>query len=182
MIEKMQDGYKYEETQLRKADPRIELDYGNFPFAYGLDLVDNFLKDRGVNSYKLSIDNIILCKSPSPDSLSIRRLGLVDSLKVDQRNLAFATLTADQKTGLIDPTYGYPVDNSVMYVAVLAPDAARAQAYAQAFMIMGVDAMGTFYDSNKEEPVDAFIVFNVDGQNFTASTPGFDSALIHVSQ
>ncbi len=49
----------------------------------------------------------------------------------------------------IDPLTGYPVDHTLLMVSVFAPTCAEAEAYANAFMVMGPDKTKAFLNNHR---------------------------------
>ena len=62
----------------------------------------------------------------------------------------------------IDPRTGQPVQHSLLSATVMAPDCATADAYATAFMVLGVEGAQKVLDKHKELRV-YFIYEDTDG-------------------
>ncbi|MDZ4824308.1 MAG: FAD:protein FMN transferase [Flavobacteriales bacterium] len=183
-VEQFGEDNKYRESQLRKHDPRIELDFGKFAYAYALDMAGAYLQERGIRDFRLTLDDIVLCYGFENDTTSAITLTAEgDSLRLS--NQAIAIKEFEDKKSYVDPTYGYPIifdpENTKEYVYVLAPSAVFAEAYAQAFMIMGTDEITAFYDSNKQEPIEVLLLDQLDSQWLSSFTPAFGNALINTA-
>ncbi|MBL7942306.1 MAG: FAD:protein FMN transferase, partial [Flavobacteriales bacterium] len=108
MIEKTDTAGQYVETQLRKADPRIRLNFGKFPYAYALDMVGGFLLEQDITDFRLILDDVVLCHGFSADAITAFPITLEnDSVRVINSGAAFRDL--DDKMKMMDPAYGYPV-------------------------------------------------------------------------
>jgi len=174
----------YRETQIRKRDPRTEIDFGKALFAYALDHVAYFFKERGLENFQLQLGTTFISSQQSADSLGYVNVQLPDTLvseDLDIKGQAFVFHTASDKVGLIDATYGFPVENNIEYVGVIAPTALKAEAFATAFLSMGIEEVMKFYGNYPDEPVDALILYRDNGVLQSASTNGFDKRLVHVS-
>jgi thiamine biosynthesis lipoprotein len=169
---------RYRETQIRKRDSRTEIDFGRLLFAYALDHVTDFMRSKGVVNFRLRIGNAYRASQSYTDSLAFVKLEFPDTMvseDLDIHDRAFVFKTVTDKAGLVDGTYGYPVDNSVEYVGVLAPTALQAEAYATAFLAMGVDEIMRFYDNYPDEEIETLIIYREGEMLKSASTGDFDA-------
>jgi FAD:protein FMN transferase len=175
-------GYDYTETQLRKADPRIELDITSLAAAVALDHIAQFLKDKGVIQMRIQYGRSIICFGNHSDSLNYAGLGLASDSgeqKIRLTNLAFTYKTAEDKVNMVDPTYGYPVDNEMMYVATACPTLAQAEVFSEAFCIMGLEQAALYYQNDSNSTVQSYIFYLTEDQILhNASTNGFDRLLL----
>ena len=125
------------------------------------------------------------------DSLNIVPIGISDD-SADQYirlvNMAFSAKRAQDKTLMIDPTYGYPVENEMAFVAVAAPTMAEAYVFSEAFMSMGLEKASEYYSRNVESKIQSFMFYADEKINNTnpeekslhsASTEGFDRLMVH---
>jgi thiamine biosynthesis lipoprotein ApbE len=182
MNEISSNGYDYVETHLRKADPRIELDMTNFAAAMAIDHLANFLKERGVVQVRIKYGKSTVCFGQHDPSLNLVSTGLASDSgdqKIQLFNHAFTYKVAEDKAFMVDPTYGYPVENEMMYVATACPTLAQAEVFAEAFCIMGIDQASTYYQSDSNSTVQSYIFFMGDDQMLhNASTKAFDAMLV----
>jgi thiamine biosynthesis lipoprotein ApbE len=92
---------------------------------------------------------------------------------------ALASRTAQEKMGMIDPTYGYPVSNEMVFVSVAAPSLVEAEIFSEAFMIMGLEKASDYYMKNEQSRIESFMLYEIDEQLQSASTEGFDRIMLH---
>ncbi|MBX7052070.1 MAG: FAD:protein FMN transferase [Flavobacteriales bacterium] len=179
--EMFDDSLHYKESQVRKADPRIEADFTLIAAALAIDHIGEYLKGHGVKQYRIRYGRDILTHGADVDSLNIVTLGVAQD-STDQairlQNMAFSSRNNNDKPGMIDPTYGYPVENEMVYVAVAAPSMVEAAVYSETFMMMGLEKAGEYYTENPETRVQSFMFYMSDSILHSASTIGFDSMLI----
>ena len=64
----------------------------------------------------------------------------------------------------IDPRTGYPVQHSILSSTVIAKDCASADAYATAFMVMGLDSAKAFCEAHPE--LDAYFICSGEGDKY----------------
>jgi thiamine biosynthesis lipoprotein len=77
----------------------------------------------------------------------------------------------------IDPLTGYPVQHSLLSVSVLAPDAATADGYATAFMVMGYEKALRYLESHPG--LEAFFIVAGEAGAFTThATPGLQAYIL----
>lgn len=172
---------RYFESQVRKSDPRIEADFVLIAAALAMDHMGEYLKNAGVKQYRIRYGKQILTYGSAVDSLNIISLGVAqDSTdqKLRLQNLAFSSRNNLDKPGMIDPTYGYPVENEMVYVAVAAPTMVEASVFSETFMMMGLEKAGEYYNENPETRVQSFMFYMSDSTLHSASTVSFDSMLI----
>ncbi len=176
------DGYTYLESHIRKADPRIELDFTKIAAANALDQINQFLIGKGAKQVRIQYGRSYIVYGAHNDSLQQVGIGFTNDLgeqKIRLTNHAFTFLTAEDKGGLVDPTYGYIVNNEMMYVATACPSLAQAEAFAEAFCIMGIEQAGWYYQNDSSSVVQSYIFYLDENQQLrNASTNGFDAMLV----
>ncbi|MFN6379969.1 MAG: FAD:protein FMN transferase [Flavobacteriales bacterium] len=181
LIEINNEKNQYTHTLVRKKDPRVEIDFTNIASAYACDMIGDFFTEKGISQFRIKYQKSIICKGIGVDELNIVPLGITgDSLDNSIRliNGAFSLVRVEDKAQLVDPTYGYPVDNEVVYVAVAAKSLSAAVVYSEVFMIMGFDQSSRWYEQNEDSGVHSFMLIQRGKEITSASTVGFDEMLI----
>lgn len=173
------DNHVYLRSQLRKADRRIEADFTGIASAYALDQVGEYLKAKNVKQFRISRGAQLICYGNAVDSLNLQLLGLSGTdqdPKIRLVNRSFCYKTFTDKAGMVDVTYGYPVDNELVYVGVSARTLVESEVFSEAFMIMGYENAGTWYqdENNQNSDVQSLIMFKAGDEIRSASTEGFD--------
>ncbi len=183
-------------------DRRIEkpegfrFDFNAIAQGYSVDLLGRFLEEQGIRRYLVDIGGEVLARgakpdgspwvvgieNPAADSLSERTL----NTRVKLENMALATSGSYRKyreeggvrySHTIDPRTGYPVRHSLLSVSVLAGDAATADGYATAFMVMGYERSREFIAS--QPGLEAFFIVAGEAGTFsTHATPGLQAFII----
>lgn len=146
------DGY------LHKQDSRIQLDASSIAKGYICDIIGNWLNDKKVKNYLVEIGGEITLQGNSPkgkpwriginvpeDDVFQRINGIEDILELNGGGIAtsgnyrnFYYQDGKRYAHTIDPTTGHPVQKNILSSTVIAPDCMTADAYATAFMVMGV--------------------------------------------
>lgn len=138
----------------------IKLDASAIAKGYSVDLVSQFLESKGIENYMVEIGGEVRVKGKNPKN-SPWRIGIespTESAAVSpDRDLQMIILIENgaiatsgnyrqfyYKDGkkfahTIDPRTGYPVQHNLLSVSVYAPDCMTADAYATAFMVLGLE-------------------------------------------
>ncbi|MGM0566465.1 MAG: FAD:protein FMN transferase [Bacteroidota bacterium] len=175
---------------LMKALPEVKVDFNSIAQGYSVDLIGSFLEGEGIENYLVDVGGEVLAKGkkpgkglwkvgiekPAESSNSPRTVKAVVSLK----NRALATSGTYRKyyerdgvrySHTINPKTGYPVDHTLLSVSVMAPNAMLADAYATAFMVMGLQDAREFL-KNQADLDGYFIYSNENGKMRTYATGG----------
>ena len=182
-------GYKkvrLEGRKVVKKDKRLMLDCSSIAKGYGSDVVARFLQKRGVKNYMVEIGGEIVTKGISPkrvpwkigvtrpvdDSLSVSKelqsvINVTDKAMATSGNYRnFYYKNGKKYANTIDPHTGYPVQHNILSATVIADNCATADAYATAFMVMGLEKAQKLLERHPELMA-YFIYSDKDGKNKT---------------
>ena len=177
---------KLEGRKVVKKDKRLMLDCSSIAKGYGSDVVARFLQKRGVKNYMVEIGGEIVTKGISPkrvpwkigvtrpvdDSLSVSKelqsvINVTDKAMATSGNYRnFYYKNGKKYAHTIDPHTGYPVQHNILSATVIADNCATADAYATAFMVMGLEKAQKLLERHPELMA-YFIYSNKDGKNKT---------------
>ena len=138
---------------------RSQLDFSAIAKGYGCDIAARVFTDRGITNYMVEIGGEVVTRGHNPkgqqwrigitkpieDSLSTNNSELQAVMAVN--DMAMATSGNYRKfyykdnrryAHTIDPRTGYPVQHDLLSATVIAPTCAVADAYATAFMVLGM--------------------------------------------
>lgn len=152
-------GYKnvtLEGTKLKKADRRTMLDFSSVAKGYALDCIASLFDSLNIENYLIMIGGEVIVKGMHPEGrpwkIGISRptadMNTESQTALSISNIAMATsgnyLRYYEKNGkryahTIDPISGHPVQHDLLSATVFAPTCAQADAYATAFMVMGME-------------------------------------------
>ncbi len=142
-----------------KKDKRVMLDCSSIAKGYGSDVVANYLHSQGIDNFMVEIGGEVVTHGINEKRLPWR-IGVVkptdDPMNTSQdlqtvlnvTNKAMATSgnyrnfyykNGKKYAHTIDPKTGYPVQHNILSATVLADRCATADAYATAFMVLGLD-------------------------------------------
>ena len=142
-----------------RSDPRVRLDFGAIAKGYAVDCVAELLMREGVSNYMVEIGGEVVTQGINPERLPWK-IGVTkpidDSLNTNNQIQTVLNVTDKAmatsgnyrnfyyKNGkkyahTIDPKTGYPVQHNILSATVLAADCTTADAYATAFMVLGLE-------------------------------------------
>ena len=145
--------------KIRKDCPETMLDCSAIAKGYGVDAVGKYLESEGISNYMVEIGGEVRVRgfnprgelwhvginTPNDDPANINN-DIEQVLQITQLSMATSGNYRNyyEKDGkkyahTIDPHTGYPVQHSILSSTVLAKDCATADAYATAFMVLGMD-------------------------------------------
>jgi len=152
-------GIKIENNKIVKYDPRIMLDASAIAKGQSVDVISEYLENIGVENYLVEIggelrakgvkengDNWIIGIDKPIDNSGYDYRELQAKLKVLDMSVAtsgnyrkFFVKDGQRYSHTIDPHTGYPVEHGLLSTTVIAPNCMTADAFATAFMVLGVD-------------------------------------------
>ena len=188
---------KLDNGKIIKEDPRLMLDCSAIAKGYGVDRVARLLDKKGVNHYMVDIGGEVVVKGknsrmktwriginkPVEDSLSINQ-ELQTILEVSGVGMAtsgnyrkFYYKDGKRYAHTIDPRLGTPVQHNILSATVIAKDCTTADAYATAFMVMGLEKAKAFCEKHPE--LDAYFICSGEGDSYEIYyTPGMEKFVV----
>lgn len=188
---------KIEQNKIIKEDKRLMLDCSSIAKGYGVDQVAKVLKEKGVQNYMVDIGGEIYVNGKNP-KMKNWRIGInkpiEDSLSVNQElqtileitDAAMATSGNYRKfyykdgkryAHTIDPRIGYPIQHNILSATVIAKDCTTADAYATAFMVMGLEKAKALCERHSE--LNAYFICSSDNDNYEIHyTPGMEKFIV----
>lgn len=171
---------KLEDNKIIKQSPHIKFDCSAIAKGYGVDAVGKYLETKGINDYMVEIGGEIRCRGCNPngirwrigitnpqDDISGKQSEIEQVLELTDISLATSGnyrnyyIKDNQKYAhTIDPRTGYPVQHNILSSTVLASDCATADAYATAFMVLGLDSAIQVLNNNPD--INAFFIYSID--------------------
>ena len=181
------------EGKVMKQDPRIMLSCSAIAKGYAVDVIAQLLEQKGIRNFMVDIGGEIVVRGENPKK-DLWRIGINkpvdDSLSMNQEiqtvlnitNIGMATSgnyrnyyykDGKKYAHTIAPRTGYPVQHNILSATVIARDCMSADAYATAFMVMGLEEAEQF--ANAHPDIDAcFIYSDENGKLQTFLTNGME--------
>lgn len=149
---------RLENGKLVKADPRMEIDMNAIAQGYTVDVVAHFLEQKGVQHYMVEIGGEVRTAGRN-DKGEAWQIGIDKPLEQETEGRPLQTVVSLSGKALatsgsyrkfvvrngkkfshaIDPKTGYPITHTLLSVSVKADDCATADAYATAFLVLGLE-------------------------------------------
>jgi thiamine biosynthesis lipoprotein len=151
---------RIENKRVIKDNPAIKLNFSAIAKGYACDIIGDLLESEGVKNYLVDIGREVKSKGKNkngecwkigiekPESPSAvvtdevekviqlcKKRGIATS--GDYRN--YYIKDGKKYAHTIDPATGYPSGNGIVSATIVAPDCITADAYATAFMVLGID-------------------------------------------
>ena len=182
-----------EEGKVVKQDERMMLSCSAVAKGYAVDVIAQFLATKGITYFRVDIGGEIVARGENPKK-ELWRIGINkpvdDSLSINQELQTVLNVTdvgiatsgnyrnfyyrdGKKYAHTIDPRTGYPVQHNILSATVVAKDCMSADAYATAFMVMGLEEAERF--ANAHPDIDAcFIYTDGNGELQTYYTKGME--------
>jgi FAD:protein FMN transferase len=131
---------------------------------------------------KKSDDSYWIAGIEQPDENSADE-GSLNNLQIKIKDKSLATSGNYKKfyiedgkkyTHIINPFTGYPAKNNLLSATVIAGNCMTADAYATAFMVMGLDKAKQFLAENKNLDLDVLFIYDENGLSKTYMSTGFE--------
>jgi thiamine biosynthesis lipoprotein len=183
----------------QKAQSGVQLDFNAIAQGYTVDLLCQLLDGQGVENYFVEVGGEVRTKgrNAAGDVWTVGVEKPIDIVGISELAslIAISDLAAAtsgnyrkfyEKDGLryshtIDPATGKPVRHNLLSTTVLAADGATADAFATAFMVMGLEKARSFLQLHPELKLEAYFITSAAPGNYVfEATPGMQDRLIPV--
>lgn len=178
-------GYKkirLSNKKIIKDDPRIKLNFSAIAKGYTCDVIGEIFEREGVKNYLVDIggedkakgknakglcwsiginkpENDVTGVKKNIDEFAVRLCGTKGlATSGDYRN--YYMKDGKKYAHTIDPRTGHPAGQNILSATIVAPDCMTADAYATAFMVMGIEAACQMAETIPE--IDYFILYPSD--------------------
>ncbi len=182
------DKFRLVGTLMFKEDPRGSLSMNAIAKGFACDLMAREFTLLGVTDMLVEIGGEIVCKGLNPGK-EPWRIG-VDSpvdgnvhpgehievvIRLTDKSLAtsgnyrnYYIRDGEKYAHIIDPRSGYPVNHNLLSATVIADDCMTADAFATAFMVMGLEASKSYLQDHPG--LGAFLIYDEKGKFSTFAT------------
>ncbi|TAH19508.1 MAG: FAD:protein FMN transferase [Cytophagales bacterium] len=184
----------FDQEGLRKAKKNVQIDFNAIAQGYGVDVIGDFLEEKGITDFMIEIGGEVLCKGKNEQG-NVWTIGIANPqfeekggaevqaiVKMDNKALAtsgnyrkFYMKDGKKYAHTIDPKTGYPVLHSLLSATVFAQDAMSADAFATAMMVLGKEKAIALA---KKEKLEIFLVYDEGGKIQTYISESIKSAFV----
>ncbi len=163
-------------NKVYKAHPNIYLDFNSIAKGFGIDVVARFLNLKKVENYLIEIGGEVRAKGMKSKNLpwTIKLIDPTDkhnnkgfkNIRLSNKSMATSgnyrkfRIAKDGKkyVHIINPKTGYALESSLLSASVISnTDCSDVDAYATAFMAMGLEKTVRFLEKNKN--LDAILIY-----------------------
>lgn len=185
------------EGKITKSAPEVYLDFNAIAKGYAIDVIGIYLERQNVENYLIELGGELLANGKNLKKGGPWRVGIDDpneeegnrsySAIVELKDRAMATsgnyrkfrldsITGTKYVHTINPMTGYPERSTMLSASVLAENCALADAYATAFLALGVERSKEVL--GRLEAVDAYFIYSGEnGEIANFASPGFEKVL-----
>ena len=187
----------FDGSKLTKDNPLSILDFSAIAKGYGVDRAAKVLRDKGIKDFMVEIGGEVVTEGvnekgevwriginkPDDDSTSINTelqdiIALSDKAIATSGNYRNYYISEGRKIAhTINPKTGYPAQQDILSSTVMAPSCAEADAFATAFMVLGLEEAKQVLQ--KQPQLEAYFIYsNKQGEYQTWCTEGFKKLII----
>jgi thiamine biosynthesis lipoprotein len=166
------------DNRLIKEKDGIMLDMNAIAQGYAVDVLSEFFEAEKIENYLVEIGGEVRCNGKNRfgrdwrigidkpiDGLQLPGVQMQAIVQISGKSLAtsgnyrrFYEEDGIKYSHTIDPSTGYPVRHGLLSATVVASNCMLADAYATAFMVMGIEKSRLFLE--KHTFLDAYLIFN----------------------
>ena len=173
--------YDASRPALKKGHPAASLNFNAIAKGYGVDIVGEFLEAHGVSDYFVEIGGEVRTRGQHPEGrpwrVGIERpaatmlASQTTQEVVNLDNAAMATSgnyhnyferDGQRYAHILDPATGRSKTTTMLSASVIAPDCMTADAWATAFVVMGLDAAMALVESDPS--LEAYFILGGEGE------------------
>lgn len=179
-----------EQGKVIKEKECIQLDMNAIAQGYSVDKLSDYLQSRGIQNYLVDIGGEVRCngykvkkawrvgiEEPTDENPTvIASIPLYNKAIVTSGNYRkYKKINGERYSHIVNPHTGYPLKQSLLSVAVLHSKAVYADAYATAFMVMGVEASKAFVQQHSD--LEVYMIYNENGNMKVYASPGMQQLI-----
>ncbi|MCB9189326.1 MAG: FAD:protein FMN transferase [Flavobacteriales bacterium] len=198
LIDFSNSNFRLENDAIVRSNPESKIDFNALAQGHSVDVLANYLEDLGSENYMIELGGEIKCKGNNPDK-NLWRVGIDKPIEnsdpgengfqfiASLTNISLATsgnyrkyyeIDGQKYSHTIDPITGYPAKQNLLSVTVLSPDCVYADAFATAFMVMGLESSLNFIHNHEELGLHAYFIYDENGAIQTKMTEGFEKFML----
>lgn len=176
-------------NRILKQEKKAQIDFNAIAQGYTVDVIAQFLEQKAIISYLVEIGGEVRAKGRNKEGktwrVGIEKPNEENSLQavvnLDGKSLAtsgsyrkFFVKDGKRFSHAINPHSGFPVSHNLLSVSVVAENCMKADAFATAFLVMGLEKAK---EIAKKEDLTFYAIFDQNGKYETYTSEGFDKYL-----
>jgi thiamine biosynthesis lipoprotein len=179
--------------KLVKEIPQVMLDFNAIAQGYTVDVLASFLESNGISNYLVEVGGELRAKGKNiddscwtvgieqPNEIPTDEVSLKAIIKIKDKSLAtsgnykrYYVEDGKKYTHIINPFTGYPAKNNLLSASVIAGNCMTADAYATAFMVMGLEKSKQFLSEHNDLNLEVFFIYDENGASKTYTSKKFE--------
>ena len=187
-------------NKLIKKKPGVMLDFNAIAQGYTVDVLAAFLEQKNIRDYLIELGGEVKAKGKKinnqnwtvgidqPNETAVEGRPLKATVQLKNQALAtsgnyrkYYIENGNKYSHIIDPQTGYPAKNNLLSASVIAPDCMTADAYATAFMVMGLQKSKQFLQQHPELQLEVFFIYDEEGKWKTFTSKKIKEQLKEIS-
>tara|TARA_B110000285_G_scaffold65622_1_gene75443 strand:+ start:976 stop:1980 length:1005 start_codon:yes stop_codon:yes gene_type:complete len=181
-----------DKIHLNKIHDNFKLDFNAVAQGQSVDVVCEYIESKGYHDFYVEIGGELRTSGVNREALpwkvgidspqeALKERVLDNILNLTNNAVAtsgnyrkFYEIDGVKYSHTLSPKTGYPVRHSLLSATVIARTCAEADAYATAFMVMGLENSLTFVQNNPAEELEVYLLYSDDnGEIVRAMSNGF---------
>lgn len=161
----------------KKKDKRFNIDFNAIAQGYAVDVIANYLDKLNIKNYFVEIGGEIIVKGKKSNNKKWK-IGIDSPIENNNKRTLQCVLSISNKAiatsgnyrkfyikngkkyaHTIDPKTGIPVTHNLLSATVIADNCADADAYATAFMVMGLNESISFIENNPKLNLETYLIY-----------------------
>lgn len=168
---------RFNEKKIWKTDSRATLDFSAIAKGYGVDVVADFIKSKGVGNLFVEIGGEVSCKGMNLITDNPWRIAIINpeseitqptfiaqlepgnkGIATSANNFNYRIIDGVKYSHTISPYSGFPIQQAILSATVVTNDCMTADALATSFMVMGHEKAIELV--RRQNEVEAFLIFS----------------------
>lgn len=189
-------GFKDNPITVWKTKSGVQLDFNAIAQGYTVDVIWKYLKSQNINDIMVEVGGEVRASGKNAEG-NPWRIGidkpvqqgserelqavvpLIDKALATSGNYRkFYEANGQRYAHTIDPKTGRPVQHGLLSASVLARDCATADAYATAFMVMGLEKTKALLADKPALGLEVYLIYSEDGETKVYSSERFPPATV----
>jgi thiamine biosynthesis lipoprotein len=191
------DKISFNNDSVWKVDVRAQLDFSAIAKGYGVDVIADFIYSLGVENVLVEVGGEVVAKGINLRTNHPWQLGILDPSSTQENRKLYAYVPLKDQgmatsgnyfnyrevngvkiSHTINPKTGYPIEHPLLSATVFAKDCMTADAWATAFMVMGLEETKKILEARKD--LNAFLIYSdEDGSIRSHATPNLSGLTIN---
>lgn len=180
---------------LVKSKGSIRFDFNSIAQGYSVDVLADYLEVKNIDNFLIELGGEMLSKGKKPNG-DLWKVGIDKPVEnaterelnatIELKGEAIATSGNYRKfyvedgvkyAHTLDPKTGFPVRHNLLSATVLADKCWKADAFATAFMVMGIERTKKFLENNNQLNLEVYLIYDKEGSYKTYMSKGLEERL-----